>query len=608
MAEAFSEESYVVDDQSPRKGQGLDQLMYLWCETCYEDKRTKICVDGFCPECSVFLCKNCVDFHQKMLRLLSHRILRGPRMPKSFAEKPVKYSDCKLHEDKVNDRYCLEHHKMICSKCLTRDHRRCNVQTIYDLCRDLCADDIKRFQMVVDEIKNNLISTSLELKDNATYLVEEKSIMLKEAERTRDMMVSKANELFDESVSIINEHCEKRRSEIETTISTLAEEIEYLQENIDNLNKTLSTTFDQNMFIGIQQIVNNTQKCKRDIDYLISQTNMSNFTFDSSEGTNNILNFKYLGTVKKVLTPVNFNTDTEELVFPLCSFIRRRKLPGSEMVDIDRILAKKMTPLMINTKDDNETPLVYGMVAKDNDILIVSDFNNKIIKVFSRDILLSSVKLLDPCYHVTVADDATAIVRAGEKKVHLMDISEPSSVSIQRTETLNCRVSGISSNNGKLVVTTLDEPPSVKLIGMDGQEVWSVSKGPDNQQLFAKPFEVVVQIIDGIDTVIVSDGGKESLTLLDASDGKLLKMVDKKGKDSHGMTVDSFGNILVCNRSTAEVHMYSSDFTKSATLLTKNDLYEKPIELAYNWSTCTLYVGYQNNKEIDRFKISLADE
>ena len=128
--------------------------------------------------------------------------------------------------------------------------------------------------MVVDEIKNNLISTSLELKDNATYLVEEKSIMLKEAERTRDMMVSKANELFDESVSIINEQCEKRRSEIETTISTLADEIEYLQENIDNLNKTLCTTFDQNMFIGIQQIVKNTQKCKRDTMYrLFDQSN-----------------------------------------------------------------------------------------------------------------------------------------------------------------------------------------------------------------------------------------------------------------------------------------------------------------------------------------------
>ena len=152
---------------------------------------------------------------------------------------------------------------------------------------------------------------------------------------------------------------------------------------------------------------------------------MSNFTFDSSEGTNNILNFKYLGTVKKVLTPVDFNKGTEELVFPLCSFIRGRKLPSSEMVDIDRILAKKMTPLMINTNDDNEAPLVYGMVTRDNDVLIVSDFNNKIIKVFSADKLLSSLKLLDPCYHVSVAEDAVAIVRAGKKENSLPGYYRP---------------------------------------------------------------------------------------------------------------------------------------------------------------------------------------
>ena len=87
-----------------------------------------------------------------------------------------------------------------------------------------------------------MINTISELQDNATYLVEEKSILKKEAERTLDMMITNANELFERSVSIITEQCEKRRSELETTVSTLAEEIE----NIDNLNKTLSITFDEN--------------------------------------------------------------------------------------------------------------------------------------------------------------------------------------------------------------------------------------------------------------------------------------------------------------------------------------------------------------------------
>ena len=210
MAEAFIEDSYVVDGQLANIDQASDQVIDRWCENCFDDTRTKIAVNGFCSECSVFLCKNCVDSHKKVMRLPSHRILTGARMPKSFAEKPVKYSECKLHDDKVNDRYCLDHHKMICSECLTQDHRKCNVQTISNLCKDIGADDIKRFQMVVHKIKTNLINTSSELNNNATYLIEEKSTMIKEAERTRDMMISKANELFDKSVSIITEQCEKR--------------------------------------------------------------------------------------------------------------------------------------------------------------------------------------------------------------------------------------------------------------------------------------------------------------------------------------------------------------------------------------------------------------
>ena len=608
MAEASIEDSYVVDGQLANIDQASDQVIDRWCETCFDDTRTKIGVNGFCSECSVFLCSNCVAIHKKLMCFLNHRIVRGTRMPKSFAEKPVKYSECKLHEDKANDRYCLDHHKMICCECLAQDHRRCNVQTISSLCKDIGTDDIKRFQMVVDEIKTNLINTSSELKDNATYLIEEKSIMIKEAERTRDMMISKANEMFDKSISIITEQCEKRRSEIETTVSTLAEEIEYLQENIDNLNKTLSTTFDQNMFLRMQQIVNNTQQCKRDIDYLVSQTNKSEFTFDSSQDMNTILNCESLGTVKEILTPIDFNKDIEELVFPLCSFTMGRQLPGTETVDIDHIRVKKMSPLMINTADDIDTPRVAGMVVTDNDLLVVSDGNNKVLKVFSADKLLSSVKLSDHCCGVTLTEDKVAIVSTADNKLPFLDITEPSTVSVQKTLSLDYWVRGITSYNGKLVVTRFDEPQSVKLINMDGQEVWSLSKGPDSQQLFANPYDVVVLTIDGKDTVIVSDWGRKSLTLLDASNGELLKVVDMKGKNPHGMTVDKFGNILVCNKKSSEVHMYSSDFTKSAILLTKKDIHKNPLNLAYNRSTCTLFVGYKENKEIDRFKISLADK
>ena len=92
---------------------------------------------------------------------------------------------------------------------------------------------------------------------------------------------------------------------------------------------------------------------------------------------NTILNCESLGTVKEILTPIDFNKDFEELVFPLCSYIRGRQLSGTETVDIDHIRAKKISPLVINTADDKAIPQVAGMVATDNGILFVKKKKKK---------------------------------------------------------------------------------------------------------------------------------------------------------------------------------------------------------------------------------------
>ena len=115
------------------------------------------------------------------------------------------------------------------------------------------------------------------------------------------------------------------------------------------------------------------------MDYLVSRTDKSEFTFDASKCMNNILNCEPFGAVKEILTPIDFNKDVEELVFPLCSFTRERQLSGTETVDIDRIRAKKMSHLMIKLADDKASPAVAGMVAKDNDKLVVSDGSNKVL-------------------------------------------------------------------------------------------------------------------------------------------------------------------------------------------------------------------------------------
>ena len=158
MAEAsiIGDTTDSVDGKSSLWHVGSDELIDPYCETCFENKNKKLGVECFCECCNIFMCTQCHDVHKQMPVSQKHRVLKGSKMPKSFAHKPVKYSNCELHINNVNDRYCLKHHEMMCSKCLKQKHRRCHVDTITDVCKILGKDDIKSFTAVVSKIKLNV--------------------------------------------------------------------------------------------------------------------------------------------------------------------------------------------------------------------------------------------------------------------------------------------------------------------------------------------------------------------------------------------------------------------------------------------------------------------
>ena len=230
------------------------------------------------------------------------------------------------------------------------------------------------------------------------------------------------------------------------------------------------------------------------------------------------------------------------------------------------------------------------------------------MKLFSFDNkFLSSVPLHSPCYNVTVTSETTAVVSTDDNKLHYVHISDPSSATVQRSISLGHRVLGVTTYYIKLVVISWNKPKSVTMIDMNGRELWSVSKGPVNQQLFDKPYAVVINKMNDTDTMIVSDWGKELLTILSTSNGTLLKTIDVKGKDPHGLTVDNNGNIILCSFVTREILVWSNDFTNSRSLLAGQELRCYPRNIVYSCRAGELFVAYGKNNEVDRFQLSVAE-
>ena len=596
-----------------------------YCELCFENKGGKVTVHCFCKECNLCLCTSCHDVHKQVPSLQRHQILRGQRMPRSLADKPIKYPDCELHIGNINDRYCREHHEMLCSECLKQNHQRCHVDTITDLCKILGTDDIKSFTAVVDDFKLIAQHTLSKLQKNISDLTKERENEIKRAEQAKQDMIQKANEMFNETVSGITKHYHNKVVEIKSHIGGLNDELHDLGEIINKLNRKASIKFDPNLFIQMQQIVNTTQTCKREIDDMISEIKTTNISFSFSKEISDFLACKSFGDVQEISSPLSITDDVGDIFFPYItsqagrpygtSQSGRTILAKKNSVDISHIVARKMSRTNITSPKDNNKPRVGGLAVTDNGTLLVNDVNNHTLKVFSQDnTLLSSVPLSDWCYDVTVTEDDIAVVSTEDKKLHFLDISDPPvSASVQRSISLGYIVWGIIPYKDKLVViasTGLFSPRSVRMIDTNGKEVWSVSKGPDNQQLFVAPLYIVTSKINETETVIVSDWWKETLTLLNANIGSLLKIVDMQGKGPYGITVDNDGNIFLACYETRKICVWSNDFTKSRTLISGKDLEEEPVSIAYSRSTDTLYIGYSGVvcDYIEIFQISMADQ
>ena len=622
MAEAsiIGDTTDSEDEKSSLWHVGSDELIDPYCETCFENKNKKIGGVCFCENCNIYMCIQCHDVHKQMNFPQKHRVVRGSKMPKSIADKPIKYPDCELHNGNTNDRYCHEHHEMLCSECLKQNHQRCHVDTITDLCFILGSDDIKSFTAVVANIKLNVQNTQSKLQNNISDLTKLRENEIKRAEQAKQDMIKKANELFNETVSGITKHYHNKVGEIKSHIGGLNDELHDLDEIINKLNRKASIKFDPNLFIQIQQMVDTTQTCKREINEMISEIKTTNISFSFSKEISAFLACKSFGDIQEISSPLSITDDIKDIFFPYItsqavrpygtSQLGRTILAKKNSVDISHIVARKMSHMNITSPKDRLKPCVSGLAVTDNGTLLVGDWSNRTLKVFSQDsTLLSSVPLSDRCNDVTVTEDDIAVVGTRDKTLHFLDISNPPSSSVQRSVSLRYTVWAITSYKDRLVVTTRTTPPSVRMIDMNGKEVWSVTKGPDNQQLFVTPLYILTSKINDTDTVIVSDYRKETLTLLNANNGSLLKIIDMKGKYPLGITVDNDGNIFVACDTTSEICVWSYDFTKSRTLISGKDLEMTPGCIAYRSSTDTLYIGYNRACDyIERFQLSMADQ
>ena len=310
-----------------------------------------------------------------------------------------------------------------------------------------------------------------------------------------------------------------------------------------------------------------------------------------------------------------------------------------EQRNIATIKVTKLKPINAKVSSDERTCAIWGMSLTTDGSLVLMDATNLKIKLFAKDgTLISSHKFTSDLASVTMINDSRAVVCTrtfqdddtdkhdvsddddddecidiglsgyAYDELQFLDISNPSYMSVQRSISVDFTITGVTAYDDNLVLGAYkligDGPECVKMIDLNGFEIWSSEHDDKGEDIFERADSVAPITFDGNAAILVSDVIKNTLIVLDAATGKHIKTVNVEEKNPQGLTRDKDGNVYVCYWSTHEICVWSPDLEESRILLTRIDLQSNPKTILYDKTHDDLYVSYSDNTDfVDRFHL-----
>ena len=295
------------------------------------------------------------------------------------------------------------------------------------------------------------------------------------------------------------------------------------------------------------------------------------------------------------------------------------------------IKMKVQTELNSRMSDDRNACMIVEMCVTKYGVLLVADMANRRLKAFSPELkFLSFVDILSPPLSVAVINEIKAVVSDSDKHLNFVDISDTRAISITNTIKLDYVVLSVVEALTKIVVIAVTKPKSIKMLDLEGKEIWRAERDAQGNLLFENP-EYVASFGPDCHKIVVSDFIGQTLTYIDCNSGKVVKKFHLLGRGPAGLTFDSHNNIYVmCNKSN-DVRVFSEDLKQGRVLLAwwgglmnfildylhfpKRRLQRHTIyhtlrkggtSIAFNSRTSELYVSYESSSDsIDCFKLSL---
>ena len=220
------------------------------CDECCGDDP----VVAFCPDCTLFLCHVCNEYHKRSVKSRGHGIvpLTELRPKKDVAIQPKpKAMMCREHDIELLF-YCETCDQLVCMYCTVKDHNGHNHDTVKKMV-DKHRKELKKVVAPVQQMINDLSDTH----DNIEK-------MRKKIRQQGDEVNGKIDQHYDAVIQKLMEQKEQLKQQVHHTVSqkekavTTQLEVEYAQAELlsmKELNDAVEKSSDQEVLSVKKQVI-----------------------------------------------------------------------------------------------------------------------------------------------------------------------------------------------------------------------------------------------------------------------------------------------------------------------------------------------------------------
>ena len=455
-----------------------------------------------------------------------------------------------------------DHGTLICSACCSTSHSKCDTKSVPDACQYIQQNEVDKLCDVNKAYKAQLLKFLSTVDKHGEKLTEQKKAMLKDAQTAYDKILAEIKRSYHNIKTVIEAESNSQEATVSQTKKEIKARISQVDAEINFTNKVRGGPINVKTFLTLQESINNTRENAAVIESLKYSLNLTSLSFEPSKDIQKLISQSVnFGCLNKSPINVDVNVSVPDIKFPMSVKVsagavgttqgrsgpaahhgavgtykqQGRPVPATQQASLGQTQATSIGTFKVKTKEDKKS-CITGIAVTPSGQRPLVDYGNRKVKLFSQDMrFLSSVTVPGVPCDITMVNVREAVV-TGERSLVCLEVTYRQ-LRIKHTITSQISGYGITYSKDKLIVT---DHTTIHALDLRGTELWSVGQSLFDNALY------VCSNSDGR-WVVVTDYGKNTVTLLDVNNGAVITRRQLENRvGSLGVSVDTADNIYVC--------------------------------------------------------------